>query len=109
MSAQTAKNWLFERAPKFLQLFGDKLKKVESAQHIIEFPGGAVEVTRLDDGSYWCHLIVNQGWASAEIEGRQSARGEVVDSRIDTADGIVDIPGAATLQQIAVLIKPILP
>lgn len=99
--AATAKNYQIGKAPKKIILLGNKTKP-ESAQHIIEFPGGAVEVTRLDDGSYWAHLIVNgTGFSPAQIPG------EVVDSRIDTKTGIQDIPNASGLSQIAVLIRPV--
>lgn len=83
------------------------MKKVESAQHIIEFPGGAVEVSRTTDGHYWAHIIVNQHqFAGGDGDGLTSARGEVVDTRLDCATGrIEDLPNAASLHQVAVLIR----
>jgi len=104
--AATAKNWTIDKAPKRLQLFGDQTKKIESAQHIIEFPGGAVEIARCDDGSYWAHIIVNRGFSDGDCEGMSSARGEIVGGRIDCAAGVIDIPGADSLTQIAVRIMP---
>ncbi|MHB1265894.1 MAG: hypothetical protein ACYC1S_16015, partial [Gemmatimonadaceae bacterium] len=57
----TAKNWPITSAPKRIELLGDRMKRPEPAQHIIEFPGGAVEVSRTSDGSYWAHIIVHRG------------------------------------------------
>lgn len=104
----TAKSWTFDKAPKRLKLLGDKTKKVESAQHIIEFPGGAVEVARLDDGSYWAHIIVNRGFGGGDSDGLTSARGEVLDSRIDFEDPALGVRGIEPerFTQVAVLIKP---
>ena len=92
-------------------LHGDKKRKAEPAQHVIEFPGGAVEVSRLEDGSYWAHIIINQDQLySGPHKGRASARGSVVDSRIDWAERrlehIPGLPDGASLTQIAVHIVP---
>lgn len=108
--AFTCKSYQIEKAPKQIKLFGDKTRQTEPAQHIIEFPGGAVEVSRLDDGSYWAHIIVNTEPGIDDCEGLVSARGEIVSSRIDyqyPADpNVIDIPNAAGLHQIAVRIMP---
>jgi hypothetical protein len=45
---------------KVIHLKGDKTKAVEPAQHIITFPGGSVEVSRCDDGTYWAHIARNR-------------------------------------------------
>jgi hypothetical protein len=45
---------------KTLHLYGDKTKAVEPAQHIITFPGGSVEVSRCEDGTYWAHIARNR-------------------------------------------------
>lgn len=103
--ADTAKNWPIDRAPKRAELRGDKTKKPESAQHIIEFPGGAIEVSRTGDNEYWAHIIVNRGWGDGDSDGMTSARGEVVASRIDSPAGVLDIPNADTLTQIAVRVR----
>lgn len=58
MSEATVINDLFDKAPARRVLKGDK-RKPESAEHIIEFPGGAIQVARLEDGTYWAHIIVN--------------------------------------------------
>ena len=109
--ASTAINDLFDKAPAKRTLHGDKKKKPESATHIIEFPGGAVEVSRLDDGSYWAHIIVNRAHALRTLApGMGSAIGEVLDSRIDwherRAEDIPSLPDAGSLTQIAVRIMP---
>lgn len=104
MSA-TAKNWPINKAPKQMRLFGDKTKKPESAQHIIEFPGGAIEVSRTSDDEYWAHIIVNRGFGDGDSDGLTSAQGEIVASRIDSAAGVLDVPNAETMTQIAVRIR----
>lgn len=45
---------------KVITLHGDKRLKTESAQHIINFPGGSVEVSRCEDGTYWAHIARNR-------------------------------------------------
>lgn len=102
---------MFDAAPAKRVLRGDKKKKLEVASHVIEFPGGAVEVSRLDDGNYWAHIIVNRGQALDVFDpGMQSAVGEVVSSRVDWAErrteAIPGLPDQAKLTQIAVLIRP---
>lgn len=106
MTHATAKNWPIARAPKRIQLFGDRAKP-EPAQHIIEFPGGAIELSRTTDGEYWAHIIVNREWSDPDQEGMHAARGEVVDARIDSAAGVVDVPHAGNLTQIAVRVRSV--
>lgn len=107
--ADTAKNWTIDEAPKKLKLKGDKTKKIESSQHIIEFPGGAIEVARLDNGDYWAHIIVNDGFGFGDGNGMTSAKGYVVDTRVDFVDpkiGVCDItPKGEKFTQIAVRIR----
>lgn len=112
MSAFTAQNDLFDDAPPRRVLRGDKKKKSEPAQHIIQFPGGAVEVSRLDDGSYWAHIIVNRSQALETLApGMGSAFGKVVGSRVDwherRLEAIPGLPDEANLTQIAVRILPV--
>ncbi len=100
----TAKNWPIDRAHARIELLGDKTKRPEPAQHIIEFPGGAIELSRTSDGRYWAHIIVEDArW------GR--TRGQVVGTRL-AIDGeplreIVDGPRRSGIRQIAVLIEAI--
>jgi hypothetical protein len=101
----TVKSFQISRAPSRITLLGDKTKRPESSQHIIEFPGGAIELSRTTDGYYWAHIIVNRGQPIDDCEGLQAARGIVIDSRIDREGPeieAIDHPG--DIHQIAVLI-----
>jgi hypothetical protein len=105
--AWTAKNMTIQRAPRRIVLLGEKTQRPESAQHTIEFPGGAIELSRTTDGCYWAHIIINQdGDSDGDHGSMTSAHGAILDSRIDTAAGVIEIPHAATCRQIAVLIQP---
>lgn len=100
--AFTARNFQIAEAPKRIELLGDKTRRPEPAQHIIEFPGGAIEVSRTTDGLYWAHIIV-------ETENWGRTPGRVVASRLGQtgkSEAVVDL--AADLDaivQIAVLIE----
>lgn len=112
MSQQTSVTHLYGRGPKRIQLLGDKMTRPEPATHIIEFPGGAIELSRTSDDKYWAHIIVNRDFAlGPDAEGMVSSLGEIVGSRIDyefPADpNIVDVPKANMVRQIAILIQPI--
>lgn len=110
MSAVTARTFQAGKAPKRLDLLGDKTIRPEPAQHIITFPGGAIELSRTSDGNYWAHILINRGWALEDQEGFHAATGEVLDSRLDRDDGeIPEIDRASDLRQIAVLIRPTRP
>lgn len=107
----TTRNYLIDRAPRRIELLGDKTKRPEPAAHIIEFPGGAIELSRTTDGNYWAHIIVNRDFAlPGEIEGMEGAYGEIVGSRIDyefpTEPHIIEVPNAQRVRQIAILIRP---
>ena len=104
-NAFTAVNQNIRKAKKRLVLMGSK-SKPEPAQHIIEFPGGAIEVSRTDKGEYWAHIIINRRHVWPDTDGYGSAYGEVVESRIDSMDGIISVPGEGGVDQIAVLIRP---
>lgn len=106
--AATAKVWPYKKAPAHITLLGDK-QRPESAEHVIEFPGGAIAVTRTSEGNYWAHIIVNHKWADSDQEGTYGAIGEVVDSRIGHASGVDYTPDQESIDQIAVLIKPTFP
>jgi len=109
MQAFTAKNWNFDKAPRRVELLGDKQKKIEPAQHIIEFPGGAIEVSRTSDGNYWAHITINQAQRVDDAEGREAAFGQIVASRMCATDqmGVSTLPNAGQITQIAVLIQPV--
>ncbi len=109
MDAFTAKNYPIGKAPKRIELLGDKTKKTEPAQHVIEFPGGAIEVSRTSDGCYWVHIIVNRGYADTDFKGMASAQGEIVGGRIDADGGVHEVPGHEEITQIALKIKPVFP
>jgi hypothetical protein len=109
--AETSKSWTFDKAPKKITLHGDKTKKVESSQHIIEFPGGAIEVTRTQDGEYWAHIMVNTGDACGEGQGFDRTNAEITDTRIDFLDPAIGVcsiqPSDKPFNHIAVRIRPI--
>lgn len=107
----TTKSFQYGKAPNRIHLLGDKTTRPEPATHIIEFPGGAIELSRTSDDNYWAHIIVNRDFALPDdCEGLRAAYGEIVGSRIDyefPADPhIVEIPQADQVRQIAILIRP---
>lgn len=106
----TCVNDLFGKAPAKRVLRGDKKGKSEPGTHIIEFPGGAIELSRLQDGDYWAHIIINRGQALDDLSGLGGAQGVVVSSRVDWDERrLEDIPGLpdeANLTQLAVRIRP---
>jgi hypothetical protein len=100
----TVKNYQIAKAPKLIRLLGDK-RKPESAQHIIEFPGGAIELSRTSEGHYWAHIIINRsGEALPDLQGLRSAHGTVLHSRFASDSGIEAFPPREGIYQIAVLI-----
>lgn len=106
MDQFTAKSYQIEKAPKRIQLFGDKTKKSEPAQHIIEFPGGAIEVSRTSEGNYWAHIIVDRDGVLGS-SGTGEVCGEIVGHRIQALGSVSNIHNGDYAQQIAVLIKPV--
>jgi hypothetical protein len=66
---------------KVITLYGDKTRAIEPAQHIINFPGGSVEVSRCEDGTYWAHIARNRadnhppGEAGVFLAGRMDSDG----------------------------------
>jgi hypothetical protein len=105
MSA-TAKTYRYGKAPKRIVLRGDPASP-ESAEHVVEFPGGAVCVTRTADGDYWAHILIHRGQVVPDCEGRESAVGEVVGSRIGRVHphGVARLEREAEVEQIAVRIR----
>jgi hypothetical protein len=107
----TTKNFLYDKDPQRIRLLGDKTTRPEPATHIIEFPGGAIELSRTTDGNYWAHIIVNRDFALPDdCDGLRAAYGAIVGSRIDydfpSDPNIVNVPNAEQVRQIAVLIEP---
>lgn len=94
------------KAPPHIRLLGSK-SNPESAQHVIEFPGGAIELSRTSDGNYWAHIIVNRDFAVEDCEGFRSSLGEIVGGRIDTTEDVYEVPNLGDITQIALLIKPV--
>jgi hypothetical protein len=103
----TAENYLYDKAPEKIDLLGDKTKKREKGQHIIEFPGGAIEVSRTSDGQYWAHIIINRVWADKDQKGMNAKLGEIAGSIIMSDNGPIEIPDSPHITQISVLIKPV--
>jgi hypothetical protein len=93
---------------KVINLYGDKACP-ESAQYIINFPGGYIELSRTTEGRYWAHVGVNKGAILTDI-AKLSKSGKIVESRIDYTyeghikHGILDVPDFDKIQKIAVLI-----
>ncbi len=104
MDRFTCKVYQIDKAPKRITLEGDKTKKVEAAQHAIEFPGGAVEVSRTSTGEYWAHIHVYKGQVIEDTEGLCSAMGTVVCSRLEYGGSPEDVPNAEAMTHIALLI-----
>ena len=94
------------KTPARIRLLGDKKQQVESAQHVIEFPGGAIELSRCENGDYWAHIEINRDYANSDCKGRVSKLGEIVGGRIDCANGVLEIPNLENITQIALLIRP---
>jgi hypothetical protein len=92
--------------PQRIVLLGDKTKKPEAAENIIEFPGGAICVTRTTDGNYWAHFHINRSDVVGDTKGTKAAFGRIVGARIDTADGVVSIPAYQEISHLALLIQP---
>ena len=86
----TAREMTLGKAPARIDLLGDKTKRPEPAQHIITFPGGAIELSRTSDGHYWAHILINRGWATDDTPGFHECIGEVIGSRLDTKTGVID-------------------
>lgn len=111
MSAFTCKVQQYGKGPKRIELLGDKTKRPESAQHVIEFPGGAIEVSRTTEGDYWAHIIVHRGQPIDDAQGLVSARGQVIGSRIGREHpfALGGIDDESQVTQIAVLIRTVKP
>ncbi|MHC4311244.1 MAG: hypothetical protein ACYSW3_02090 [Planctomycetota bacterium] len=85
---------------------GNKHKRAEPGTHVIQFPGGHLEVTRTTDDEYWAHIWVNKGEVLEELH-MLSKPGEIVDTRVDyTLPGdIKEIAYPDCIEHIAVKIS----
>jgi hypothetical protein len=91
---------------KKIVLKGDP-KKPESAEHIIEFPGGSISVCRTTNNEYWAHIEVNKDEVIPGT-GRTDAFGEIVKGRLDydgSPGGVKEIKNLNKLRHIAIRIK----
>lgn len=70
----------------------------------IYFPGGMVEITKLDDGSRWVKLIVHQEHEMVPEEATHF--GKVVDQRFTRTDGALALAPMAIFSQAALRIMP---
>ena len=89
--AETAKVFKYgDNKGKKIDLFGDPKKKIESAEHIINFPGGSFSVTRTSNQDYWVHISVNKEETLDDIE-KMSKNGNIETIRLDTPEGVKTI------------------
>ena len=63
-----------------VELFGDR-KRPEPEYFRVRFPGGDVDLVRLDDGSYWVHVRVNRPDDGGNPQERIFA--QITDARLD--------------------------
>jgi len=90
---------------KVIELKGDP-KRPESAEHIIIFPGGSISVCRTSNNEYWAHIEVNKDKILIDEAVRESAFGEIIDSRVDFPGGFVyEIPDVKGATHVAIRIK----
>lgn len=102
--AATAKEFIFGKAPKKIELKGNK-NNPESAEHHILFPGGTISVCRTSDGDYWAHIEVYTKEKGPLLDStRESKNGKIVGIRIDTPDGVQEVDHKNT-DHFAVLIS----
>lgn len=52
-------NYKFGGKDKLISLLGDKNLKIEDCEHIINFPGGFISVSRTSKNDYWVHVGIN--------------------------------------------------
>ncbi len=86
--AATAQTFKYgDKKGKLIELIGDPKVKIESAEHIITFPGGSFSVTRTSNDEYWVHVAVNKDETVDDI-AKLSKNGSVNVIRMDTPDGV---------------------
>lgn len=91
---------------KVITLRGDK-SEPESAEHIINFPGGHVAVMRTADGSYWAHIARERD----EHEGSGMGPGAFLESRVDyetrhAGDALVETLEGDDLVEVRLALHP---
>lgn len=72
-----------------IEIFGDANIQLESAEQIIEFPGGSISIARCNDGSYWAHIAVNHEnnpnyFTLKGMKGRIGGSGKIERIRFDS-------------------------
>ena len=89
--ASTAQTFKYgEKKAKQIDLYGDPKIKIESAEHIINFPGGSFSVTRTSNDEYWVHISINKDVVIDDVP-YLSKMGNIERIRIDTPDGVKSI------------------
>jgi len=86
---------------------GNKHARPEPSEHIIEFPGGSISVTRTSDDQYWAHIWVNNGQVLDDVHVL-SKPGNITSGRIDRdvpGGQIDDLPNPENVTHIAVKIS----
>jgi hypothetical protein len=101
--AATAKEFSIGKAPKEINLKGDK-SNPESAEHVITFPGGSISVCRTSDNKYWAHIEVYSKDGNPRLDStRESKFGKIEMIRIDRPSGVETVD-ASDSDHFAVLI-----
>jgi hypothetical protein len=76
------------------ELFGDPARKPEKPYTILLFPGGSVEVSRCENGSYWVHVATDQAMPS-------DPRAQITEARVDAVDRECGLTNHALKKEIA--------
>jgi hypothetical protein len=71
-------------------LYGDPTIKIEKPYTILLFPGGSIELSRCEDGTYWLHAATHQDLPSDPMA-------QITEARIDASGRYCD-GGNAALQ-----------
>ena len=65
-----------------VQLLGDPKRRPEPEHFRVKLPGGDVDITRCDDGTYWVHVHVEDERQGGFVPGH-SIPGRIIDGRVD--------------------------
>lgn len=71
-------------------LYGDPAIKIEQAYTIILFPGGSIELSRCEDGTYWLHAATHQDMPSDPMATITEARVDATDRYCDQANAAIN-------------------